>query len=155
MIRILILVIFLRFLAHEVIDFFLGKDNIIPSVGVLGNRLFQLFQVDGNSGNAQRVCAVLVGLSLSICGEGYIGVLENVVFQVLHRALAPNKKKRVAVVQHTHFIRGHKLPSGSLKVGGVASAAALGLAVGVGVNGLLPQQLGHILMGGLFIAAQV
>ena len=78
-VRILILVIFLRFLAHEVIDFLLGKDDIIPSVGVLGNRLFQLFQVDGNSGNAQRVCAVLVGLSLSICGEGHIGVLEDVV----------------------------------------------------------------------------
>ena len=98
---------------------------------------------------------MLIGRGLSICGEGYIGVLENVVFQVLHRAFAPNKKKRVAVVQHTHFIRGHKLPSGSLKVGGVASAAAFGLAVGVRVNGLLAQQLGHILMGGLLIAAEV
>ena len=147
------LVIFLRFLAHEVIDFLLGKDDIIPSVGVLGNRLFQLFQVDGNSGNAQRVCAVLVGRSLSICGEGHIGVFENVVFQILHRAFAPNKKKCVAVVQHTHFIRGHQLPSGSLKVGGVASAAAFGSAVGVGVNGLFSKQLGHILVGGLLIAA--
>ena len=31
------------------------------------------------------------------------------------------------------------LPSGSLKVGGVASAAAFGLAVGVGVDGLFSQ----------------
>jgi len=29
------------------------------------------------------------------------------------------------------------------------------LAVGVRVNGLLAQQLGHILMGGLLIAAEV
>ena len=98
---------------------------------------------------------MLVGLSLSICGEGRIGVLEDVVFQILHRAFAPNKKKRVAVVQHTHFIRGHQLPSGSLKVGGVASAAAFGLAVGVGVNSLFPQQLGHILVGGLLIADKI
>ena len=98
---------------------------------------------------------MLIGRSLSVCGEGHIGVLENVVFQILHRALASNKKKRVAVVQHTHFIRGHQLPSGSLKVGGVASAAAFGLAVGVGIDGLFSQQLGHILVGGLLIAAQV
>ena len=82
-------------------------------------------------------------------------MLEDVVFQILHRAFAPNKKKCVAIVQHTHFIRGHQLPSGSLKVGGVASAAAFGLAVGVGVNGLFPKQLGHILVGGLLIAAKI
>lgn len=81
-VRILILVIFLCFFAHKVIDFLLGEDDIIPGVGILGNSLFQLFQVDGNSGNAQRVRAVLVGHSLSICGEGHIGVLEDVVFQM-------------------------------------------------------------------------
>ena len=98
---------------------------------------------------------MLIGFGLSVRGEGHIGVLEDVVFQVLYRAFAPNKKKRVAVVQHTHFIRGHQLPSGSLKVGGVASATAFGLTVGVRIDGLFPQQLGHILVGGLLIAAQV
>lgn len=81
-VRILILVIFLCFSAHEVIDFLLGKHDIIPGAGVHGSSLFQLFQIDENSGNAQRVCPMLIGRGLSVCGEGHIGVLENVVFQI-------------------------------------------------------------------------
>ena len=80
---------------------------------------------------------------------------QHVVLVVPDGTFAANKKKRVAVVQHTHFIGGQQLAARKLPVGGIVSLSALGPTVGVGVNGFLAQELGNILVGTLLVAAQI
>lgn len=72
---------------------------------------------------------------------GYFSDTTSMVFLVHHRREAADEQERLAVVQQTHLVRGHKLPARGLHVGGVAAALALGLSVGPGVDGLLAQEL--------------
>ena len=51
--------------------------------------------------------AVPVRFGPAVCGQFHVGVFQNVVLEVLDGPLPTDKKKRVLVVQHTHFIR-HK-----------------------------------------------
>ncbi|MBR4092176.1 MAG: hypothetical protein IKK28_15205 [Mogibacterium sp.] len=38
-------------------------------------------------------------------------MLQDIELEVHHRSFAPDKKKCVPVVQHTHFIRSHQFPT--------------------------------------------
>ena len=111
--------------------------------------------INRDGAGAPGICSVHVGLRPAVCGQQDVRVLHDVVLLVHDRSLAANKKKRVAVVQHTHFIRGHKLASDELPVGGAAPVPATGAGKGFGVDGLLTQQLGDVFVGAQLIAAQV
>ena len=82
-----------------------------------------------------------VGRIPAVDGLSDVGVPVQVVLIVHHRREAADEQQRLAVVQQTHLVRGHKLPARGLHVGGVAAALALGLPVGTGVDGLLAQEL--------------
>ena len=112
-----------------------------------------LIQVEG--ADAAGVPAVDVRSRAAIRGQAHVGMAQHVVLVVTDGTLAANKKKRVAVVQHTHFIRCQQLAAHKLPVGGIVSLPALGLTVGVGVNGFLAQELGNVLVGALLVAAQI
>ena len=59
------------------------------------------------------------------------------------------------VIKHTNLIRGQKLSTADLIVGGIVSASPGTLSVSVRVDGFLAQQFAYILMGGLLVATQV
>ena len=95
-------------------------------------------------------------------GEGHtilcqvdIGMLHQVVLFIDHWRLPAQQNNGITVVQHPHLVRGHKLPSGLLKILTVGAAAALALAACPNINGFLAQQLGNVLVGALLIAAQI
>lgn len=140
---------------HKLVDFLIGEENVVPTCRFLNLGFLQLFQIDGNGSKAQWVGAVLIRLRFAVCCQRHIGVLQNIVLQILHRSLTPDKQESVPIVQHPHLVRGHQLPACGLEVGGVAAAAPFGLSVSVCINCLLAQQLGNILVGGLLIAAQI
>ena len=89
---------------------------------------------------------MFIGIGSSVGGKGHIWMVKNVILQIPNRSLAAYKKKRVAIVQHTHFIRGKQLSSGKLPIGGIAPVSATGLPVGVRVDGFFSEQLGDIFM---------
>ena len=97
--------------------------------GIRHGHGFHLIRVEPDGGNAPGILAVPVRFRPAIRSEADIGVLENVVLEVHHGPLAPDEHQRVAVIQHTHLVGGHKLPTCNLPVGGVAAAPALGLAM--------------------------
>lgn len=142
------MVLFLQF-HNSFFHFFLGKKNVIVCFGIRHGSGFHLIRIEPEGSNAPGILAVPVRFRLAVRSEADIGVLENVVLEVHHGPLAPDEHQRVAVIQHTHLVGGHKLSPRQLPVGGVAAAPALGLAIGVGVDCLLAQQLGNILVGGL------
>ena len=55
----------------------------------------------------------------------------------------------------TNLVRGHQLAPGYLPVGRIVAVPSFGLPVGIHINGFFAEQFRHILMGGLFVAAQV
>lgn len=82
-------------------------------------------------------------------------MLENVVFQVHHGEFPSDEQNGVAVIKHTNLIRGQKLSTADLIVGGIVSASPGTLSVSVCVDGFLAQQFAHIFVGGLLVATQV
>ena len=96
-----------------------------------------------------------VGRIPAVDGFTDVGMPVQVVLIIHHRREAADEQERLAVVQQTHLVRGHKLPARGLHVGGVAAVLSLGLPMGPGVDGLLAQQLGDILMGALLVTAQI
>ena len=70
-------------------------------------RLLQQFLVKLDGRDAVGVLAVPVRFGPAVCGQFHVGVFQNVVLEVLDGPLPTDKKKRILVVQHTHFIR-HK-----------------------------------------------
>ena len=99
--------------------------------------------------------AVEIGGGPAVLGKGDVGVLHQVVLLINDRALAPDKDHGLSVVQEPDFIRGHQLPARLLGALGIGAAAPLALAAGAGADGFLPQQLGDVLVGALFVAAQI
>jgi len=92
------------------LQFFLGEKNEAVFSGVLFirfRRLLQQFLVKSDGRDAVGVLAVPVRFGPAVCGQLHVGVFQNVVLEVLDGPLPTDKKKRVLVVQHTHFIR-HK-----------------------------------------------
>jgi hypothetical protein len=81
--------------------------------------------------------------------------MKDIVFQVLNGPFAAYKKKRVLVVKHTHFVRCHQLSACKLVVGGVAPVSPTRTPVGVGVDCLLAQELGNILVGALLVTTEI
>ena len=77
-----------------------------------------------------------------------IGVLENVILLVHHRAFPPDEQQGVVVVQGPHLVGSHQLPTRLLVADGTGAVGAAGHAAVAGVQGLLAQQLGDILVGG-------
>ena len=96
-----------------------------------------------------------IGGSAAVPGQFDIGVAHEVVFFIDHWGLPPHQDKGIAVVQQPHFVRGEQLPARLLEVLGVGAVAPPALAGGAGLDGLLAQQFGHILVGALLVAAQV
>ena len=88
--------------------------------------------------------AMEIGFAAAVCGQFYIGVPENIVLLIHHRALSSKKQQRILVVQPPHLVWGQQFPPGLLIVGRIAPAAPFCLAVGAGFNGFLAQQLRHI-----------
>ena len=111
--------------------------------------------VHRDGAGASGIRAVDIGLRPTVCGQQDVRVLHDVVLLVHDRPLAANKKKCVAVVQHTHFIRGHELAPDELPVGRVAAVSAARAGKSLRVDGLLAQQLGDVFVGAQFVAAQV
>ena len=91
------------------LQFFLAEKNeaVLSGVQFHLRRLFQQFRVKLDRSDAAGVLPMPVRLGPSVCGQLHIGVFQNVVLEVLNRPLSTDKKKRILVVQHTHFIR-HK-----------------------------------------------
>ena len=98
---------------------------------------------------------MLIHAAFPVCGIRHIRVLQNVVLQIHYRKLATDKQNSVAVVEHSHFVRGKQLTTGNLIVGRVVSASPLAFPVGVCINRFLAQKLGHILVRTLLIAAEI
>lgn len=96
-----------------------------------------------------------IGFSAALRGQMIIGMLRQIVFPILNGPFSSYEQKRSIVVEGTHLVRSFQLPSRGLIVGGIAAVSSLGLSVGVGINRLLAQQLGNVLMGSLFIAAEI
>ena len=82
-------------------------------------------------------------------------MLQQIVFQIHHRAFPTNEQNAFAVVQQPHLVRGHKVAPGLLVVDAVTAAAAFALVVAGGGNGFLSQQFRDILVGFLFSAAEI
>ena len=61
----------------------------------------------------------------------------NRVLQIHYRKLATDKQNSVAVVEHSHFIRGKHLTTGNLIIVRVVSAPPLAFPVGVRINRFL------------------
>lgn len=122
---------------------------------ILFHCLLQQLLVKADRHDAVGILTVPVWFRPAVCGKFDIGMLEDVILEVPNGPLPADKKKRVLVIQHTHFIRHEQFSARELPVGGVAAAPPFGLAIGVRVNGLLAQQFGHILVGGLLVAAQI
>ena len=96
------------------LQFFLAEKNeVVFSSNIQFHRLLQQLRVDLSGRNAVGVLTVPVRFGPAVCGQSHIGVFQNVVLEVLDVPLPANKKKRVLVVQHTHFIR-HKQFSATL-----------------------------------------
>ena len=108
----------------------------------------------------QIVCGVLrqgviIGRGAAIFRELDVGVAHQVVLIVQHGALPTDEQNRLAVVQHPHLIGGEQFPARLLVVDAEAAASPTAVAVGVGIQRFLAHELGNILVGLLFIAAQV
>ena len=98
---------------------------------------------------------MLIDTTFSVGSQVNGRVLENVIFQVHNGEFPSDEQNSIAVVEHTNLIGCQKLTTADLIVGGIVSASSGTLSVGIRVDGFLAQQLTHILVGGLLIAAQV
>ena len=101
--------------------------------------LFSKFSVQYDRCDTACVLSMLVRLHTAVCGEFHIRMFQNIVFEVFDRSLTAYKKKCVAVVQHTHFIRCHQLSAAYLIVGRIAAAMTCAFAVGIGINRFLAE----------------
>ena len=117
--------------------------------------LFSKFSVQYDRCDTACVLSMLVRLHTAVCGEFHIRMFQNIVFEVFDRSLTAYKKKCVAVVQHTHFIRCHQLSACDLPVDRVAAVSTFGLSIGVRINRFLAEQLGHIFMRRLLVTAEI
>lgn len=88
-----------------------------------------------------------IGRPAAVHGVADGRVLGELVLQIHDRPGAADEQDGISVVQAAHLIRGEQLPAAHLEVGGVGAGAALGLAVGSGINGGLAQRLGDVLVG--------
>ena len=92
-----------------VLQFFLGEKNeAVFSGNIQFCRLLQQLRVDLDGCDAAGILAVPVRFGPAVCGQLHIGVLQDVVLEVLNRPFPANKKERILIVQHTHLIRGQK-----------------------------------------------
>ena len=98
---------------------------------------------------------MLIAAAISVSYQVNGGVLENVVFLVHLGECPADEQNGVAGSKHTNLIRGQKLSTADLIVGGIVSASPGTLSVSVRVDGFLAQQFAHIFVGGLLVATQV
>ena len=123
----------------------MSKQDVIEVEGTILESLPNaMFQVKLENGHV-----ILAHIHTAVCGEFHIRMFQNIVFEVFDRSLTAYKKKCVAVVQHTHFIRCHQLSACDLPVDRVAAVSTFGLSIGVRINRFLAEQLGHIFMRAL------
>ena len=114
-----------------------------------------LVEHERHSRNASGVFTVRKRRCSAIGGFPHIGMMKNVILEILYGTLTAYKKKSVLIVQHTHFVRCHKLTPCELVVGRVASVSPARSTVSVRVNGLLAKQLRDIFVGGLLVTAEI
>lgn len=80
---------------------------------------------------------------------------EQIVLPVHDRTFPAHKQQRLVIGKQAHFVGGHQVAGRLLVAGTAASAASSGKASTGGFHCFLADQLGHILVGALLIAAQV
>ena len=91
----------------------------------------------------------------AIFGESDVRVPEQIVLPVHDRTFPAHKQQRLVIGKQAHFVGGHQVAGRLLVAGTAASAASSGKASTGGFHCFLADQLGHILVGALLIAAQV
>ena len=82
-------------------------------------------------------------------------MLEQIIFEIHHRALPSDEQDALTVVQQPHLVRGHKVTPGLLVIDAVTAAAAFALIVAGGGDSLLAQQFRNIFVGFFLGAAEV
>ena len=80
---------------------------------------------------------------------------HEIVFVIHHGAFPADKQDRFAVIQHPHFVGGEKLPTRLLVVDAETAVSSAAVAVGIRVQRLLAHELGNILVGFLFVSAEI
>ena len=98
---------------------------------------------------------VYIGGGAAVLGQLDIGMLQDIVFLVHHRAFAPDEQQGKVVVQGSHLVGGHQLPAGLLVADGAGAVRAAGHTSVAGIQSLLAQQFGDVFMGGLLVSTQV
>ena len=95
------------------------------------------------------------GWSAAVNGVADGGVLCQIIFQVHDRLGPSNKQDSVVIIQPPHFVWGKQFAATLLKISGVGTGPALGLAMRFCVDCGLAKGLGNVLMGCCLIAAKV
>ena len=80
---------------------------------------------------------------------------HEIVFVIHHGAFPADKQDRLAVIQHPYFVGGEKLPARLLVVDTETAVSSAAVAVGIRVQRLLAHELGNILVGFLFVPAEI
>ena len=71
--------------------------------GIQLHRLLQQSRVKDDGCNAAGILAVPVRFGPAVCGQFDIGVLQDVILEVLNRPFSANKKERIPIIQHAHL----------------------------------------------------
>lgn len=138
------LVLLLSFFFQYLLDFFGREDNI--RFIVKDDR----FGIEGKRGKS-----VFIRCCAAIGGKSDIRMLHEVVLFVHDGVFASNEKKRVAVIEHTHFFRQHEVSTGQGSILRVASVPSLGFGVAVGADCFLAELFRYQFMGAVFVTAEV
>ena len=78
--------------------------------------LIEKFRRECNGSKASGILSVLISRRTAVGGIADIGMLQNVILEILNGTLTPDKQKRIPVIQHAHLIRGHQFTPGNLIV---------------------------------------
>ncbi len=105
--------------------------------------VLRMLEVDGfkERDSAEHGLSVDVGRIAAVLCQPDVLVLIEVELFIHDGGKTANEKQGVPVVEKPHLVGREQFAAGHLHVGRVASALALGLAVGAGVDGGFAEQL--------------
>ena len=99
--------------------------------------------------------SVNVGFGFPVVTQFNILMLQNIVLVVKDRSFPSDKGNAILVVKQSHFVGCHKLSPRDLIVRGKVAPHTVASAVGVGVDSRLAELFADVLVGALFVTAEI